>query len=192
VGREIECKVTMAGQPGHCKVHLDSEAVQIRGEHRATLFFANLRRVEAKSGTLHLDDTILELGPEADKWSHKILNPPTLLDKLGLKPGMSIALLGFSDRAFMRDEPFDTCLVEGRAYDAVLLHAEDVSQLRALQQIKWAIGPKTMLWIVYPKGRKEIMQNHVFAHGKGIGLVDVKVCKFSDRLTALKFLHRKS
>ena len=48
-----------------------------------------------------------------------------------------------------------------------------------------------MLWIVYPKGRKEITEAQVFAHGKGIGLVDVKVCKFSDELTALKFVRRK-
>ncbi|HTQ11544.1 MAG TPA: hypothetical protein VMI31_15890, partial [Fimbriimonadaceae bacterium] len=98
----------------------------------------------------------------------------------------------FGDRSFLGDLPHDDCLREEGAYGAILFFARLVSDLHGLHKIKHAVGPKTMLWIVYPKGRKEITEGQVFVHGKGVGLVDVKVCKFSDELTALKFVRRKA
>lgn len=114
-----------------------------------------------------------------------------LLDKLGIKPTTRTAVLGFGERAFMEGREHDTCLKEGTEYDAILFHAPTLQELRDLHKIKHAVGPKTMLWIIYPKGRKDITQNHVFAHGQGIGLVDVKICKFDEERTGLKFLHRR-
>jgi len=192
MGRELQCRATHEGRTAEVTALLETGAVILRGEIKATIPFKSLTRVGAIDGDLHLGDTILELGPEAEKWAHKILHPPSLLDKLGIKQGMKVALLGFSDRAFMLDHPFDSCLVEGVSYDIILFHARSVSDLHALHKVKRAVGPKTMLWIVFPKGRKDITEMHVFAHGKGIGLVDVKVCKFSEELTALKFVQRKS
>lgn len=192
MGRENECRVRYNGSWAVAKAHLDSEAIHLSGGVKARIPFACLTKIEAIGSELHLDDTILELGADAERWRKKILNPPTLLDKLGIKAGMSVALLGFSDRAFMKDHEFETCLVNGKTYDAILFHADALNDLRGLQKIKSALGPKSMLWIVYPKGRRDITQNHVFAHGKGIGMVDVKVCKFDETYTALKFLRRKS
>lgn len=188
MGKEIRCRVSHQGQTAEVKALLETEAVILRGEIKATIFFAALRRVEAVEGILYLDDTTLDLGPQAAKWADKILHPPTLLDKLGIKPGMRTALLGFGDRSFMLDHPFDTCLKDEAEYDAILFHAPSLNELAGLHKIKHGIGKKTMLWIVYPKGRQDIKEGHVFAHGKGIGLVDVKVCKFSETETGLKFV----
>ena len=44
------------------------------------------------------------------------------------------------------------------------------------------------LWIVYPKGQKQITENDVLGAGRKIGLKDVKVVGFSSTRTALKFV----
>jgi hypothetical protein len=46
----------------------------------------------------------------------------------------------------------------------------------------------TALWIVYPKGQKQITENDVLAAGRRAGLKDVKVVGFSATHTALKFV----
>ncbi len=44
------------------------------------------------------------------------------------------------------------------------------------------------LWIVYPKGQKQITELDVLAAGRRAGLKDVKVVGFSPAHTALKFV----
>jgi hypothetical protein len=44
------------------------------------------------------------------------------------------------------------------------------------------------LWVIRPKGRKEISEQSVMAAGKAAGLVDVKVVSFSPTHTAEKFV----
>jgi len=44
------------------------------------------------------------------------------------------------------------------------------------------------LWVVYPKGRKEITEGDVLGAGRKAGLKDVKVVGFSLTHTALKFV----
>lgn len=191
MGREIHCQARHEGQVGQVKALLETDAVILRGEIKATIPFAGLRKVEARDGELTLDDTTLAIGEHAARWADKILHPPTLLDKLGIKPGMCVTLLDFHDASFMHGEPYDSNL-EGGPYDVILFHASSEADLARLGEIAPKVGQKTMLWIVYPKGRREITEAQVFAHGKGIGLVDVKVCRFNDALTGLKFVRRKA
>jgi len=47
---------------------------------------------------------------------------------------------------------------------------------------------RVALWIVYPKGRKDLSENDVLATGRKAGLKDVKVVGFSPTHTALKFV----
>ena len=58
--------------------------------------------------------------------------------------------------------------------------------LDRLESLKPAIHPAGAIWIVHPKGVKEITQNDVMAATKAAGLVDTKVCAFSTTHTALK------
>ncbi len=48
------------------------------------------------------------------------------------------------------------------------------------------------IWIVYPKGRKEITEMQVLAAGRIAGLVDIKVVGYSATHTALKFVRPKT
>jgi hypothetical protein len=44
------------------------------------------------------------------------------------------------------------------------------------------------LWVVYPKGKKDITEIDVISAGRKAGLKDVKVVGFSATHTALKFV----
>ncbi len=192
MGREVVCVARHQGNTASVKALLETDAVILRGDLKATIPYKDLTVVRADQGVLYLDETTVELGADAEKWAHKILNPPSLLDKLGLKPGMKLAVLGFGDRSFLGGLEHDTCLKEGEEYGAIVVHTPSPPELSELEKIKHRIGKKTMLWIVYPKGRKDITEGQVFALGKGLGLVDVKTCRFDEKLTGLKFVCPKA
>jgi hypothetical protein len=44
------------------------------------------------------------------------------------------------------------------------------------------------VWVVWPKGRREFREDDVRAYGPRAKLVDVKVVRFSDTLSALKMM----
>ena len=50
------------------------------------------------------------------------------------------------------------------------------------------IKPDGAVWIVRPKGRKDVTEAETMAAGKRAGLVDVKVVSFSETHTAEKFV----
>jgi hypothetical protein len=134
----------------------------------------------------------LELGAQAPKWADKILHPKSLIDKLGVKPGMRISVVGLGDGDFRRDLATRTQdLVEGKAApdsDLIFLGANGLKDLDRLRTLQKSIQPNGAIWVVYPKGQKHITEAGVFAAGKQAGLVDVKVASFSPTHTALKFV----
>ncbi len=134
----------------------------------------------------------MEFGVQAEKWAKAILNPPTLLDKLGLKVGMSIAVLGFTDVCWLDDLSHATALSADERFDAILLMAEKPSALDQIAHVTERLNPRGMLWVVFPKGRQDIADRHVFAAGNGAGLVDIKTCRFNALLTGLKFVRPKT
>lgn len=95
MGQEVRCLARIGERVVEVKALLESDTLILRGELRARLPFAGLDGVEAAVGRLTLrqdgEPIILELGPSAERWAPKIRNPPTLLDKLGVKAGQRVA-----------------------------------------------------------------------------------------------------
>jgi hypothetical protein len=115
-----------------------------------------------------------------------------LLDKLGVKPGQRICILGLLDRAFLTDlgvrvPDFEQAKPPHGA-DIAFLAAEDVAALARMKSLAGAIQKAGAIWVVYPKGQKHIREVDVIAAGKAAGLTDNKVCRFSDTHTALRFV----
>jgi hypothetical protein len=67
--------------------------------------------------------------------------------------------------------------------DLTFYAAETAADLTRLPKAKQA------LWIVYPKRKTTIREVEVIQAGRDAGLKDIKVAKFSDTHTALKFVH---
>jgi hypothetical protein len=125
--------------------------------------------------------------PERD-YSHR-----SLLDKLGVRPGQRVAILGIADAEFL--EQLAARVGEfsnGRSLadsDLIFFDAENKKDLARLKPLVAAIRKNGAIWVVYPKGRADtIREMDVIAAGKAAGLVDNKVCRFSDTHTALRFV----
>lgn len=119
-----------------------------------------------------------------------------LLDKLGIKAGMRVGVIGVEDAAFLadlRERTDDISLGEAPPdADAIFLAVDGPDDMRRLSELRERIKPNGAVWAIFRKGRKDFNENDVLRLGLESGLVDVKVVRFSDTHTALKFVIRKA
>jgi hypothetical protein len=125
--------------------------------------------------------------PERD-YSHR-----GLLDKLGVKPGQRVAILGIADAGFLQQLAARVGeFSNGRPLagsDMIFFDAEDKKDLVRFKRLASAIRRDGAVWVVYPRGQAQtISEMDVISAGKAAGLVDNKVCRFSDTHTALRFV----
>jgi hypothetical protein len=124
--------------------------------------------------------------PERD-YSHR-----SLLDKLGVKQGQTILILGVEEGAFINDiTPFHPEFAERKPagdLDLIFYRTETKKDLARLKFLRKSILKNGGIWVVYPKGRQDIREIDVITAGKAAGLTDNKVCSFSATHTALRFV----
>jgi hypothetical protein len=197
VGQEVNCKLRLGKRLAEGKALLESQELIFRASDlRLKIAFREMSSVEAKDGWLRIrypDGAVsLELGVRAPKWAEKILHPKSLIDKLGVKAGMRISVMGLADGDFRRDLGSRAQdVVEGKAApnsDLIFLGADGAKDLDRMRTLQKSIKPNGAIWVDYPRGQKHITEAGVFAAGKQAGLVDVKVASFSPTHTALKFV----
>jgi hypothetical protein len=116
-----------------------------------------------------------------------------LLDKLGIRPGMRVALIDIDDpdiRPLIAERTTD--LTEGEAKpdtDVVLLGAETPDDLGPLKTLVTRIRPNGAIWVVSRKGKAATLRyDDLLEAAKAAGLVDNKVASFSATHTALRFV----
>lgn len=189
MGNEAICQVRYRGESLQARVLLETDRVILRGAISAQLPFAEHRAARAEDGILYLGDYALELGAHAERWQKKILYPPTLADKLGLKVGLSIQAESFEDEELALLPSMSSV---GEPLDILLIRVHSKEDLPDIQLVKQRLQVDGALWIIYPKGQKHLTEGEVRNHGLRGGLVDVKTCKFNDQLTGLKFVRRKA
>ena len=157
-----------------------------------------MKSVKAADGELRVQTAeglaVFHLGAAAKKWQEKILHPKSRLEKLGVKAGARVSLLGkFAfDTEFVREiGGLTKNLSAGKAApdsEWIFFAANSKADLSSLSKIAKSMQGAAALWIVYPKGQKEITENDVLTAGRMVGLKDVKVVGFSATHTALKFV----
>ena len=194
MGLETECTVRMNGRKSTGKALLEADHVLFRGaDMRLRIPFRDIRSVSARDGTLQVvhagGEASFELGTAAGKWADKIRNPRSLLDKLGVKPGMRVAVIGVDDAAFQQQlRARTTDVSEGRARpqtDLIVFGAESLKALDGLVRLRATLKPSGAIWIVHRKGRDATLRDvDVFAAARRAGLVDNKVAAFSATHTA--------
>jgi len=158
--------------------------------------FAQIESVSARDGMLEVTFAgriaVLELGVETVRWAEKIRNPKSVIQKIGIKAGHVVSVVHLDDAAFVADlEKAGAAVSRGRARknsDAIVYGASTRADLDRVATLKSSLAPNGALWIIRPKGVKEITEGDAMAAGKAAGLVDVKVVRFSDTHTAEKFV----
>ena len=197
MGNEVKCVARVPGKRWQGKALLETDQLIFRGtECRLKILFAEMRRVTAADGELHIrtkdGTTVFEVGQVAEKWRDKILHPKSRVEKLGVKAGTRVLLLGRAETAFVAELRKSGADIESgpgsREIQLVFLFVEDERGLDGVPGAAKRLAGAAGLWIAYPKGRKEITEVEVINAGRKAGLKDVKVVRFSPTHTALKFV----
>jgi hypothetical protein len=192
MGQEIECRIRYQEQSLAGKAYLETDHVRFRGTQRFKVLFKDMKSVQVEGGILRLEfaggPAELELGAAAEKWAQKILNPPSRLQKLGIKSGMAVRVVGTFDADFLADLEISRVeMTTGRA-DLIFLAVESKSRLARMSRLAPTLNPDGALWVVYPKGGEKIREIDVIHAGRNAELKDVKVASFSLTHTGLKFV----
>lgn len=101
-------------------------------------------------------------------------------------------MIGVDDPSFLNDlrsrVPAFSSGTPRKRTNVVLFSAESLSDLARLKSLTNTIDRNGAIWLVYPKGQSHIREVDVILAGRAAGLVDNKVCRFSDTHTALRFV----
>jgi hypothetical protein len=195
MGNEAFCKVRFGRQESEGKALLETSEILFRGEFRLKIPFSTIESAKVAGGQLRLQTAegtaIFQLGAAAEKWLERILHPRSRIEKLGVKPGAKVSLIGRFDSEFLREILALTKSVtrsKAENADHIFFTADSKDDFSNLSKITKSLWGAAALWIVYPKGQKHITENDVLAAGRKSGLKDVKVVGFSFTHTALKFV----
>ena len=196
MGLEKTCEVRHGGKSVTATAHLEPAELRLRGPLELSIPTGDMKSAEARAGVLHVKwpgGTVdLVLGPDAEKWALQIRYPRGRLDKLGIKPGMRVAVVGLDDSEFLaelRERTSDVSTSRPKKdTDAIVVALGKTADLPRLKTLRAAIKKNGMIWTVWTKGRKEFREDDVRAYALSEGLVDVKVMSFSDTLSGLKLV----
>ena len=195
MGREAQVSARFDGKECDGKVFLETDEVVLRGGVRVRIPYRDMKKVRASDGTLVIDSKQgrleLDLGTKAAAdWAHRINNPKTRADKLGIKAGHKVVLVKIDDDAFASEIESKGATISRRAVkdaDALFLQARKPADLGEMTRLKGYLKQDGALWLLRQKGG-EIKESDSMAAGRAAGLVDVKVVRFPDALTAEKYV----
>jgi hypothetical protein len=201
MGLEAYCKVNCGGKRYAGVARLEEKELHFRdttsakNPFRLKIPLSDIRSAEAKRGTLrvkHAGETVeFGLGAQAEKWALKIRYPRSRMEKLGVKPGLRVAVIGVNDASFLaelRQQRAATTKEASAGLDLIFFGVDSEQPLKKLLSLRKTLQPAGAIWVVWPKGQPQIKEDHVRAAALRGGLVDVKVCAFSDTHSALKLM----
>lgn len=194
MGRDATATGQWQGQTGQGKAYLETDFVRFSGPFRAKLDFKACHTIAADGGWLRFEapDGVLalELGEnEAARWLDRIQNPPSLGQKLGLKPGQAVRVMGPIPVEVEAELARIGAPVTANA--ALVLLAIDLPDgLGDIDACAESLASGQDLWIVFEKGRRDVTGTDVIQRGRTAGLTDTKVCRVSETLTGQRFRKR--
>lgn len=197
MGKDAQVRARFACGEDAGRLQYEAPKLLFRGAERRVFEGEALKGVRAEAGDLVLaDGSRFALGDKAAaSWADAILNPKSRLDKLGVKPGMKVAVLNVADDALAGElvargaPPVDDL----SDLDLLFYAADSLADLDRLSDLIPALGDKGALWVVSRKGKAAGLKDvEVMAAARGQGLADTKVVGFSETLTALRFIRRRS
>jgi len=196
MGQEAKCTLTFRRARVEGTALLETDALIFRGgDVRLSVPYRDIASVSASDDALRVEFgggvAVFAVGPVAARWADRIRNPPTRLDKLGIRPGAVVILVDVKDEAFVAEIAARGARVSTRLAgeaDVIVLGAERRDRLGKLAPIQRHLKRDGAIWVIRPKGVDAITERDVMQAGWAAGLVDVKVARFSETHTAEKFV----
>ena len=114
-----------------------------------------------------------------------------LLDKLGVKPGMRVALVAFDDRAFRAQlaERGAAMSDPSPGLDLLFYRVERPADLLRIGELRTLIRDDGAIWVLRTKGAgRSVRETDVIEAGRAFDLVDNKIASFSATLAAMRLV----
>jgi hypothetical protein len=114
-----------------------------------------------------------------------------LLDKLGVKPGMRVALVGFDDEGFRAELAGRGAIVQEPApgLDMVFYRAGRPADLPGIGELRPLIRDTGAIWVLREKGpARTVREEDIIDAGRAFDLVDNKIASFSDTVAAMRLV----
>jgi len=108
MGNELKGAVRAGKERHEGKILLETSELIFRGtDYRLKIAFGEMRDVKAENGELVVETkdgvNAFEVGAHAEKWRDKILHPKSRAEKLGVKAGTRVRLLGEFEADFVKE-----------------------------------------------------------------------------------------
>jgi len=117
-----------------------------------------------------------------------------LLDKLGVKPGLRVSLLGVGEdwfRELLAQRTDDVHDAPAAGSDLVFFMAERPADLERLKALREVIKEDGAVWVLRRKGAgRSLSDVDVIDASAAAGLVDNKIAAFSEELAAMRLVVR--
>ena len=134
--------------------------------------------------------------PDKD-YSHR-----DITDKLGLKPGFAVRIVGKGDKALLvrvREKIGRKLVKDGTPTEVILYWPKTAEEITAtLAELRGAIVPSGGIWVITAKkncrsasGMEYLNQTDLIPLGLAAGLVDNKTCSVSESESGMRFVIRK-
>jgi len=194
MGSESSCRIEVDGVAGDGKVLLETDELIVRGAMRLKIPFRDIGEVSAADGALHVrwadHRARFDVGAQAAKWVEKIRNPKSVIDKIGVKAGQAVSIVGGVEAEFVNllKKRVGNVSSRLRKADVIFFAASSRQDLSKLATLRHHLTPAGAIWVIRPKGTREITDGNVISAARAAGLVDVKVVRFSETHSAEKFV----
>lgn len=197
MGKEAEVEARWPDGGGdRGRLQFEAPRLIFRGAERRVFQGETLTGLAADGGDLVLaDGTRFAVGEKAAAlWATAILNPKGRLDKLGVRAGQRVAIANLDDPDFAAELAGRSPDLgdEAGELDVLVYGADSPAELARISDLIPRLAERGALWIVSLKGKAARLKDvEVMAAAKAAGLVDNKVCAFSETRTALRFTRRR-
>ena len=124
-----------------------------------------------------------------DTYSHR-----PLLDKLGVRPGHRVSVIGTFKRAFiddLRDRGANVSVKLRPESDLIFYWTGSPGDFDRLPELRAAIKPNGAIWLVRLKGKDATLKDtDLIDAGLSARMVDNKIASFSDTESAMRLVIR--
>src|SRR5437762_10059539 len=98
MGYEAPCTLRVGEQTSSGEAVLEQHNLIFRGPSRLAIPLKSIASAVASGGSLTVrfgkTTAVFEIGPSAGRWADRITHPPSRIDKLGVKDGMTALMAG--------------------------------------------------------------------------------------------------
>ena len=121
-----------------------------------------------------------------------------LIEKLGVKPGMRVALVAFDDAALRIAvaERGGSVVEPASGLDMVFYRVTEPAELGRIRELRDLIHDRGAIWILRNKGAdRRVREEDIIGAGRAVDLIDNKIASFSDTFAAMRLvvpLNRRS